>query len=302
MSADDLRELHRRLDAEVRERWQRSLPFDELLSDRWERARELGFGAGASIYAASYVYGDVRVGADTWIGPFTVLDGTGGLEIGSTCSISAGVHVYTHDTVQWALTGGAAEYERAAVRIGDACHVGANAVIAPGVTIGDHSVLNRHPHDPICFAFPHEPGLLVRANRALVRREDVQIDAVQLELLERVSNEETDRFRPVAATPRVALPDPDLQLSRSRAAVDVVQLARADQPSVRHLTDSKDLDVVAATDRSEPPRVLALGDGAEGRAQLDELAVVDPGEEGRRVLVAQRCQHYVFPVQHRSAA
>jgi len=141
MSADDLRELHRRLDAEVRERWQRSLPFDELLSDRWERARELGFGAGASIYAASYVYGDVRVGADTWIGPFTVLDGTGGLEIGSTCSISAGVHVYTHDTVQWALTGGAAEYERAAVRIGDACHVGANAVIAPGVTIGDHSVI-----------------------------------------------------------------------------------------------------------------------------------------------------------------
>lgn len=141
MSADELRELHRRLDTELRQRWQRSLPFDEQLSDRWERARDLGFGEGASIYAASYVYGDVRVGADTWIGPFTVLDGTGGLEIGSTCSISAGVHVYTHDTVQWALTGGAAEYERAAVRIGDACHVGANAVIAPGVTIGDHSVI-----------------------------------------------------------------------------------------------------------------------------------------------------------------
>lgn len=141
MSADELRELHRRLDAELRERWQRSLPLDELLSDRWERARELGFGEGASIYAASYVYGDVSVGAGTWIGPFTVLDGTGGLTIGSTCSISAGVQIYTHDTVQWALSGGEADYERSPVRIGDRCHIGAQTVIGPGVTIGNRCVI-----------------------------------------------------------------------------------------------------------------------------------------------------------------
>src|SRR4051794_33935448 len=76
---DELRELRWRLDAAMRERWQRSLPLQELLSDRWERAKELGFGEGSSIYASSYVYGTVHVGAGTWIGPFTLLDGTGGL-------------------------------------------------------------------------------------------------------------------------------------------------------------------------------------------------------------------------------
>lgn len=141
MKPEELRELRDRLAAELRERWDRDLPFGELVSDRWERAKRLGFGEGASIYDSSYVYGDVRVGAGTWIGPYTLLDGTGGLEIGSTCSISAGVHVYTHDTVKWALSGGSAEYERAPVRIGDCCHVGAQTVIASGVTIGDHCVI-----------------------------------------------------------------------------------------------------------------------------------------------------------------
>lgn len=133
--------MHRLLDAEMRETWRRSLPFDELVEDRWQRASLLGFGDGASIYATSYVYGDVHVGAGTWIGPFTLLDGTGGLEIGSTCSVSAGVQIYTHDTVDWALSGGIAAYECAPVRIGDCCHLGANAIVAPGVTIGDHCVI-----------------------------------------------------------------------------------------------------------------------------------------------------------------
>jgi acetyltransferase-like isoleucine patch superfamily enzyme len=137
----ELRELRRQMDAAMRAQWHRSLPFDELLSDRWERAQELGFGEGASIYASSYVYGDVQVGRGTWIGPFTLLDGTGGLVIGNTCSISAGVQIYTHDTVKWALTGGAAEAERSPVSIGDCCHIGASTIIARGVTVGDHSVI-----------------------------------------------------------------------------------------------------------------------------------------------------------------
>jgi acetyltransferase-like isoleucine patch superfamily enzyme len=141
VTRDELEAIRATLAAEMRERWQRDLPLQELLTDRWQRARELGFGEGASIYQSAYVYGDVRVGANTWIGPFTILDGTGGLEIGVNCSISAGVQIYTHDTVAWALTGGTAEYERAPVSIGDACHIGAQAVIAPGITIGDHSAI-----------------------------------------------------------------------------------------------------------------------------------------------------------------
>lgn len=137
----DLRALHARLRDEVRERWQRDLPLDELLFDRWERARELGFGEGTSIYHSSYVYGDVRVGRRTWIGPFTILDGSGGLTIGDTCSISSGVHIYSHDTVAWAVTGGAAAYEHAPVRVEDCCYIGPHAVVAKGVVIGKHSVI-----------------------------------------------------------------------------------------------------------------------------------------------------------------
>jgi acetyltransferase-like isoleucine patch superfamily enzyme len=135
------RSLYERLRAEMQQRWQRDLPLEELLFDRWERARHLGFGEGTSIYHNSYVFGNVQVGMNTWIGPFTVLDGSGGLAIGSNCSISAGVQVYTHDTVAWALSGGAAPYERAPVTIGDCCYIGSHTVIAKGVNIGEHSVV-----------------------------------------------------------------------------------------------------------------------------------------------------------------
>lgn len=126
----------------VRQRWNRDLPLPELLTDRWERARRLGFGEGASIYDSAIVFGDVAVGDHTWIGPHVILDGTGGLSIGAYCSISTGVQVYTHDSVKWAVTGGAAEYERSPVGIGDCCYIGPLTVIARGVTIGDHSIVS----------------------------------------------------------------------------------------------------------------------------------------------------------------
>ena len=137
----DLRDLHEVLGSDVRERWHRALPFEEELFDRWERAEALGFGAKTSIYQASYVYGDVKVGANTWIGPATILDGTGGLTIGDYCSISTGVHIYTHDTVKWAVTGGRAAHERAPVTIHDCCYIGPQSVIARGVSIGPHAIV-----------------------------------------------------------------------------------------------------------------------------------------------------------------
>jgi acetyltransferase-like isoleucine patch superfamily enzyme len=125
----------------MRADWHRDLPLGELLSDRWRRAEALGFGPGASIYDSSYVYGDVTVGVNTWIGPFTLLDGSGGLSIGDWCSISAGVHIYTHDTVAWAVSGGRIPAERSPVAIGDNTYIGSRAVVARGVTIGDHCVI-----------------------------------------------------------------------------------------------------------------------------------------------------------------
>ena len=138
---DQLRRLHEELADRMRTDWQRDLPFGELISDRWKRANALGFGPGASIYDSSYVYGDVRVGPNTWIGPFTLLDGSGGLTIGAYCSISAGVHIYTHDTVAWAVSGGQIPAQRSPVTIGDNTYIGSQVVISRGVTIGDHCVI-----------------------------------------------------------------------------------------------------------------------------------------------------------------
>lgn len=136
-----LRRLYQRLRQEKLRVWKRSLPFSDLVVDRWEKARALGFGEGTSIYDSSYVFGNVKVGSHTWIGPFTILDGSADLTIGSFCSISAGVQIYTHDSLKWAISGGNAPYEHAPVSIGDRCYIGPNTVIARGVTIGDGCVI-----------------------------------------------------------------------------------------------------------------------------------------------------------------
>lgn len=142
---DALRAVRRLTDDDQRERWDRSLSFGDALFDRWERAERLGFADGASIYDSALVYGAVAVGAHTWVGPGTLLDGSGGgLVIGAWCSVSAGVQVYTHDTVLRSLSMGTRAREAGPVRIGDGCHLGALAVVAPGVTIGDRCVVGAH--------------------------------------------------------------------------------------------------------------------------------------------------------------
>lgn len=131
------------LDQVKRERWNRSLPLEELLSDRWARARSLGFGEGSSVYRSSCIYGlsKLKVGRHVWVGPYTVLDAGGGLTIGDYVSISSGVQVYTHDSVRWALSGGKEEYESAPTMIESCCHIGAGSIVAKGVTIGPHSAV-----------------------------------------------------------------------------------------------------------------------------------------------------------------
>ncbi len=158
-----LRAIYDRLRADMRTRWQRDLPLEELLFDRWERARSLGFGEGTSIYHNSYVFGDVRVGKHTWIGPFTVLDGTGGgLQIGDYCSISAGVQIYTHDSVAWAVSGGKERYPQAPVKIGDNTYVGPNVVIAMGVSLGPGTIVGANSF--VNTSFP--PGVKIAGSPA----------------------------------------------------------------------------------------------------------------------------------------
>lgn len=124
--------------------YNRVVSLGDLFIDRTEKAKFLGFGEGTTIYDSSLVIGDVKVGRNTWIGPYTLLDGSDGLEIGDYCSISAGVHIYTHDTVKWALSGGKAEYERASVRIGNCCYMGPQTIISKGVKIGNHCLIGAN--------------------------------------------------------------------------------------------------------------------------------------------------------------
>ncbi|WP_422445184.1 MULTISPECIES: acyltransferase [unclassified Endozoicomonas] len=125
--------------------YDRVLPFGDCVVDRWAKAELLGFGEGSSIYDSSLVYGDVRVGKHTWIGPHTILDGSGGqLTIGSNCSISAGVQIYTHDTVQRTITGGKNSIEIADTSIGNDCYIGPNTVIVKGVKIGDKVIIGAN--------------------------------------------------------------------------------------------------------------------------------------------------------------
>jgi acetyltransferase-like isoleucine patch superfamily enzyme len=90
----------------------------------------------------AWVVGAPVIGEGTWIGAFTVIDGSGGLTIGAGCDISSGAQIYTHSSVRRCVSGRAfPSVERAPVRIGDHVFVGAGAVVTMGVRIGDHSVV-----------------------------------------------------------------------------------------------------------------------------------------------------------------
>jgi len=137
----DLTSLHSSLDSGYREHLNRSLPFADLLFDRWERAKKLGFGEGSSVYDSALILGQVVIGCNCWIGPSVILDGSGGLQIGDYCTFSAGVQIYSHDNVKKTLTSGKEEIEHSNVIIGNNVYVGPNSIITRGVTIGDMTVI-----------------------------------------------------------------------------------------------------------------------------------------------------------------
>jgi acetyltransferase-like isoleucine patch superfamily enzyme len=139
---ESLRILISGLNREMQERYHRRVSVGDLLTDRWEIARDYGFGEGTSCYDNVLILGKVTVGKHCWIGPNVILDGSGGeLSIGDHVDISAGVHIYTHHTVQRALTGGIAPVEYAATRIGSRVYIGPQSIIQKGVTVGDEVVI-----------------------------------------------------------------------------------------------------------------------------------------------------------------
>jgi UDP-3-O-[3-hydroxymyristoyl] glucosamine N-acyltransferase len=82
------------------------------------------------------ILGKPEIGEGTWIGHFTILDGSCGLTIGKNCSIASGVHIYTHSTHEL-VTEGKTKLV-GSVTIGDNVAIGANSVIMYDVSIGDN--------------------------------------------------------------------------------------------------------------------------------------------------------------------
>jgi acetyltransferase-like isoleucine patch superfamily enzyme len=156
-----IKELHNELDDAFIKQFDRSLPLNEELFDRWDRAKKLNFGEGSSIYDSSLVFGKVKVGVNCWIGPNTIIDGSGGLHIGNYCTISAGAQIYSHDNVKQTLSSGLAEIERTPVSIGDNVYIGSNATIIKGVRVGNFCVIGAYsfinkdvPNNSIVFGQP----------------------------------------------------------------------------------------------------------------------------------------------------
>ena len=125
----------------IKEEFNRHVSIGDLFSDRFGTARDYGFGEGTSCYDNVLIIGEVSVGKHSWIGPNVILDGSGGLVIGDYVSISAGVQIYTHDTVEWSTSLGREPIARSETRIGSGVYIGPNSIIQRGVRIGDRSVI-----------------------------------------------------------------------------------------------------------------------------------------------------------------
>jgi acetyltransferase-like isoleucine patch superfamily enzyme len=165
-NADDWLKLVRRflaiLAARKKQQFGRRVSVGDLLTERGENAAAYGFGDGTTMYDNVLVLGEVKVGRNTWIGPGCILDGSGGgLEIGDWCSISAGVQIYTHHTVNRSISIGTQPVDYAPTRIGHGVYLGPNTIVQMGVAIGDraivgaNSLVNRDiPADAKAFGSP----------------------------------------------------------------------------------------------------------------------------------------------------
>ena len=90
----------------------------------------------------AWIAGTPEIGADTWIGAFTLVDGLGGLKIGRGCNISSGAQVLSHSTTRRCVTEGRhAAVDKSPTELGDFVFVGANAVVLMGCRVGHHSVI-----------------------------------------------------------------------------------------------------------------------------------------------------------------
>ncbi|MCB2015655.1 MAG: acyltransferase [Sphingobium sp.] len=112
-----------------------------------------------------------------------------GIHIGKSCAITFGAAILSHDFVN---------REHKQTRIGDYCFIGAHAVIMPGVTVGDHSIVatgaivmrNVPPHS------------VVMGNPARVMEQNIQTGRWGMRIRE-TENAPADSAAPQAEKPKL---------------------------------------------------------------------------------------------------
>ena len=140
----NINELRETLNKHTVSKYKRINPLNENLIDWKEKGRQVSGHDNNTIYESSTIMGDVEMGNNCWIGPFTILDGSGGLNIGDFVTVAAGSMVFTHDTYKYALTGGKSPYEYGSVMIGSNCFVGTHAIVLKGTNIGHHCLIQAN--------------------------------------------------------------------------------------------------------------------------------------------------------------
>ncbi len=164
----------------LRAKFNRHVPLGSLIYDRWDLAKDYGFGEGTSVYDECLILGDVKVGSHCWVGPYTILDASQApLTIGDYVDIGAGTHLYTHNSIERALTGHKAPLFTKATTIGNCCFIAPKSIIAPGTVLGDHCFVAAGSY--VEGAFPpfsyiagnpakHVGVVELSGNRARIRR------------------------------------------------------------------------------------------------------------------------------------
>ena len=123
-------------------KYNRVLPTGELIFNRFDKAKFLKCGEKSSVYDSCVVLGDVKIGCNVWVGPYTLLDGSGGtLLIEDFVSVAAGTMIYTHDSSKYYVSGGKTPFEKGAVTIKNNSVIGTMCVIKHGITIGKHCIV-----------------------------------------------------------------------------------------------------------------------------------------------------------------
>jgi len=142
--------------------YNRVVSVGDYIFSRSEKAAYYGFGQGTTVYDNVLILGDVLVGSNCWIGPNTILDGSGGLlTIGDNTYISAGVQIYTHLNMP-NITLSTVSLKPSTVTIGSNCYLGPSSIVTmgsvmdDGSTLGALSMLNglHIPQNSIAYGIP----------------------------------------------------------------------------------------------------------------------------------------------------